>query len=579
MTAPDPFSLPPATPEPRRRNVLFPILIGGGLLTVILLIVVGGAALAFTLLTQRANNLPELLPAETQIYATFTPNLSDLPNIERLRQAFPETFDYQESEATSDLLAERFGVTFAEDIAPWIGTEMAIALYGLPIEALTNLSGLEPADPMNPFSTALDRETNILLLAAVRDQRAAQAFLDKQRAFREQNGERFTTNTINNVTIYASESDTTPFAAFALARNTVVFANKAENIATLVQQENDSTLARNTSFQAVIQALPGDRMATIYISGDTIARLTDAVLESYADTATTTFNDVQAAAQALQGVGLTMAVIERGLRFDAVSVFDQNRLGNDLRERIAQLRPAVSPERAGDVDSAALGVFSFLIPEDWGQQLRDQLAASPETANTLDNLESSLNIDFERDLFRWFHGEGVITVLPLASNDLPVGGYFALRVADRSAAEQGMERISAFVADSFGLVFTDTSLGRTQVQAIEEGDLFVGYGFNGNDLVIAFGRQAMESAFGAEQKLSSQSDYADALRALPSPNSGILHVNLTAVRELYNRVGTDLVDPDLEQRLAPFKAITSTGTVGLNNQGALRGTLLLSIGS
>lgn len=257
MTAPDPFSLPPATPEPRRRNLL-PILIGGGLAG-ILLIVIGGAALAFTLLTQRANNLPELLPAETQIYATFTPNLSDLPNIERLRQAFPETFDYQESETTSDLLAERFGVTFAEDIAPWIGAEMALALYGLPIEELTNLSGLEPADPMNPFSTPLDRETNILLLAAVRDQRAAQAFLDKQRAFREQKGERFTTNTINNVTIYASESDTTPFAAFALARNTVVFANKAENIATLVQQENDSTLARNTSFQTVIQALPGDR--------------------------------------------------------------------------------------------------------------------------------------------------------------------------------------------------------------------------------------------------------------------------------------------------------------------------------
>ncbi|MGQ9480268.1 DUF3352 domain-containing protein [Chloroflexus sp.] len=577
MTAPNPFSLPPATPEPRRRNLL-PILIGGGLAG-ILLIVIGGAALAFTLLTQRANNLPELLPAETQIYATFTPNLSDLPNIGRLRQAFPEMFDYQESEATADLLAERFGVTFAEDIAPWIGAEMALALYGLPIEELTNLSGLEPADPMNPFSTPLDQETNILLLAAVRDQRAAQAFLDKQRAFREQKGERFTTNTINNVTIYASESDTTPFAAFALARNTVVFANKAENIATLVQQENNSTLARNTSFQAVVQALPGDRMATIYISGDTIARLTDALLESSTNTVPTTiFNDAQAAAQALQGVGLTMAVIERGLRFDAVSVFDQNRLGNDLRERIAQLRPAVSPERAGDVDSATLGVFSFLIPEDWGQQLRDQLAASPETANTLDDLEASLNIDFERDLFRWFHGEGVITVLPLDSNDLPVGGYFALRVADRSAAEQGMEQLRAFVADSFGLVFTDTSLGRTQVQAIEEGELFVGYGFNGNDLVIAFGRQAMESAFGAEQKLSSQSDYADVLRALPSPNSGIFHVNLTAVRQLYKRVGEEQIDPDLEQRLAPFKAITTTGTVGLDNQGALRGTLLLSIG-
>ncbi|WP_232280784.1 DUF3352 domain-containing protein [Chloroflexus aggregans] len=186
-------------------------------------------------------------------------------------------------------------------------------------------------------------------------------------------------------------------------------------------------------------------------------------------------------------------------------------------------------------------------------------------------------MDLDRDLFSWFHGEGVIAVLPDESAEAPVGGYFALRVSDQAAAERGMQQLSELAEDLAGIRFQATSLGRTQVQAVEEGDLFFGYGFNGNDLVIAVGRQAMEAAFGAEQKLASFATYTNALKALPSPNSGIFYVNLNAARDLANRLGSDPVDPDTEQRLAPFRAITSSGTVGIDNRGAVRGTLLLSI--
>ncbi|WP_322496374.1 DUF3352 domain-containing protein [Chloroflexus sp.] len=580
MTAPDPFSLPPAPPTERRSPL--PLIIGGGIVG-LLLIVIGASALAFTLLSQRASAIPELLPAETQIYAAITPNLSDLPNIDRLRRAFPETFDYQNTAETADFLQERFGVTFADDIAPWIGAEAAVAIYGLPIDQLGGALS-ESTDPFNPPST-LDpledanlRNANVLLIVAARDQRAAQAFLDKQRAFREGEGERFTRNTANGVTIYASESDETPFAAFALARNMVVFASNAASITKLIEQRSESALARNAQFQAVLQSLPNDRIGTIYIAGEALARFVDSSFEADSlDESNPFIADARVAAQAMQGIGFTMAVIDSGLRFDAVTVFDQTRLSSDLREQLSGFRPTVSPERAGEVSSAAIGVFSFAIPADWGQRLRDQLESAPETANSLRDLEGNLGIDLDRDLFRWFHGEGVIAVLPNESAEAPVGGYFALRVSDQAAAEQGMQRLSELAEDLAGIRFQATSLGRTQVQAFEAGDLFFGYGFSGNDLVIAVGRQAMEAAFGAEQKLSGFATYTNALKALPSPNSGVFYVNLSATRDLANRLGNDLVDPDTERRLAPFHAITSSGTVGIDDRGAVRGTLLLSI--
>ncbi|ACL26523.1 DUF3352 domain-containing protein [Chloroflexus aggregans] len=580
MTTPDPFSLPPVSSTEPRRSPLF--LIIGGLVIGGLLIIVGGGALVWSMINQRGSAIPELLPAETQIYAAITPNLSDLPNIDRLRRAFPETFDYQNTDQTSDFLQERFGVTFADDIAPWIGAEVAVAVYGLPIEQLSAVVGelsnpFNPPATLNPLEDADLRNTNVLLIVAVRDQRAAQAFLDKQRTFREAQGERFTNSTTNGVTIYESESDETAFAAFALARNMVVFANNATSISTLIEQRSETALARSAQFQAVSQRLPTDRIGTIYLAGDGLARFIDSLFASGSlDETVPMLADMQSAAQAMQGVGFTMAVIESGLRFDAVTVFDRNRLSNALREQLGSLRPTVSPERAGDVSSTAIGVFSFGIPADWGQRLRDQLEAEPETANALRDLEDSLNISLDRDLFSWFHGEGVIALLPIDSVELPVGGYFALRVADRSAAERGMQRLIELAEDLTGIRTGTTSLGRTQVQAFEEGDLFFGYGFNGNDLVIAVGRPAMEAAFGVEQKLSSVATYANALKAMPSPNGGVLYINLTAARRWFNQTN-DPIDPELEQRLAPFTAITSSGTVGIDDRGVMRGTLLLSI--
>lgn len=580
MTTPDPFSLPPVSSTEPRRRPLF--LIIGGLVIGGLLIIVGVGALVWSMINQRGSAIPELLPAETQIYAAITPNLSDLPNIDRLRRAFPETFDYQNTDQTSDFLQERFGVTFADDIAPWIGAEVAIAVYGLPIERLSTVVGesSNPFDPpatLNPLEDVDLRNTNVLLIVAVRDQRAAQAFLDKQRTFREAQGERFTNSTTNGVTIYESESDETAFAAFALARNMVVFANNATSISTLIEQRSETALARNAQFQAVSQRLPTDRIGTIYLAGDGLARFIDSLFASGSlDESVPTLADMRSAAQAMQGVGFTMAVIESGLRFDAVTVFDRNRLSNALREQLGSLRPTVSPERAGDVSSTAIGVFSFGIPADWGQRFRDQVEAEPETANALRDLEDSLNISLDRDLFSWFHGEGVIALLPIDSVELPVGGYFALRVADRSAAERGMQRLMELAEDLTGIRTGTTSLGRTQVQAFEEGDFFLGYGFNGNDLVIAVGRPAMEAAFGAEQKLSSVATYANALKAMPSPNGGVLYINLTAARRWFNQMN-DPIDPELEQRLAPFTAITSSGTVGIDDRGVMRGTLLLSI--
>ncbi|ACL26378.1 hypothetical protein Cagg_3540 [Chloroflexus aggregans DSM 9485] len=150
----------------------------------------------------------------------------------------------------------------------------------------------------------------------------------------------------------------------------VVFASNAASITKLIEQRSENALARNAQFQAVTQSLPDDRIGTIYIAGEALARFFDSLFEAGAlDESNFSIADVRSATQAMQGVGFTMAVIDSGLRFDAVTVFDQTRLSSELRDQLSSFRPTVSPERAGEVSSVAIGIFSFAIPADWGERL------------------------------------------------------------------------------------------------------------------------------------------------------------------------------------------------------------------
>lgn len=252
MQLPPSDAFPPATaPEGRSRRTLL-LLFGGGVVALVV-IALGVGILAWQLLGRRPNSIPQLLASDTQIYAAITPNLSDLPNIDRLRQAFPEAMDYQNNASTNDQLKELMGVTFQDDIAPWIGTEMAAAVSGLPFEKMFDPSGASVAG-----DTSLAEQAHVLLVLTSRDEKAARAFLDKQRQYREGQGQQFTSSEAQGATIYAQQGgDPSPIVAFGLVRGNVIFATGPELIAGIAARDPNGkdTLAASARFQQVFAAL------------------------------------------------------------------------------------------------------------------------------------------------------------------------------------------------------------------------------------------------------------------------------------------------------------------------------------
>jgi hypothetical protein len=570
----------PQTPETAaNRNLPLIIAIVVAAIIGILGITIGAVVLFGQFTNERSNSIPDLLPADTQIYAAMTPNLSDVPNIERLRRAFPEIADYQQQPQTTDQLAELLGVTFADDIAPWIGAEMAVAIRDLPFER----------DPRSLTDIDDFADAAIMLVLASRDADQARAFLEKQRLYRESRGEQFRETTVDGVTIYAQENgEPSPIRAFAYARDYVVFASDAGQINAFLTIEPGSaeTLVANPRYQNVLAALPADRLGYVYIDGEPVGR----ALQSNAETSLQELEPAGAAqleqqianAAALDGIGLSFSVLADGIAFDAIASIDLPTLDPQTRDQLAELSAGVAADRLDRISADTVAALSFRIPAGLRDRVNQAIAAIPDAEDQLAAFERDTDFNLDRDLLSWLQGEATLVLLPGApflDETLPATGYIALTPNDRAAAEAGMQRIATTLdlLSNGEIGLREASLANNAWQVVgPPGEVAGGFGFVGDDLVIGLGRSALEAAAAPAQTLSAAGDtYQPARQALPTPNGGMLFINMPAILTLAG--DQDALDPETAARLQPLRAAAAAGSPGIDPDGIARGRLFFVV--
>ncbi|NTW00749.1 MAG: DUF3352 domain-containing protein [Oscillochloris sp.] len=582
MQLPPTNSLSSDTPPQGGNRRTLMLLIGGGVLALIL-IAVGAVVLAGQLFTKRPNSIPQLLAGDTQIYAAITPNLSDLPNIERLRQAFPEAVDYQNDESVNKQLKESLGVTFNEDVAPWIGTEVAFAISGIPFD-----------DMLNPEAAALGESPDItnskvVFVLTSRDEKAAQAFLDKQRQFREGKGEQFTSSQAEGATIYARQGgDPSPIAAFGLVRGNVIFATNSDLITAIATRDANGkdTLAASTRYQQVLAALSADRLGFVFVNGEPMAQALQANRDQFvAELPEATANQLLEqlkSVDALQGVGFSFSVLADGVAFDAITVFDRAGLSQATLDQLKEAGNPVSTERVGSVSADALAAVSFRLPSTFGEQIRQNIESTPDAAEQVAMMEEQFNIDLDRDLFSWLEGEGTLVLMPgeeIAGSPLPVTGYIAIKPSDAAAAKDGMGRIMAAIdkASEGQLGLHEETIGGVAWQAFGVADEVAGgYGFVGDDLVIGIGLKTLETVASPAKPLSGEPVYQLGTKVLPAPSASLMFVNLPSIVSLMEEQAA-FDDPTVTERLKPFKAITGGVTPGIDDKGVSSGRLFFVI--
>jgi Protein of unknown function (DUF3352) len=560
------------------------------------LVIAIGAGLFFVLgrtLFQGQREIPKLVGDDTQIYLSLTPNLSAVQGVQRLKNAYPQLFVDQDTSNVDKALDELMGVKFKDDVQPWLGAEMAIAVNGLKSPPA---GGGGPLSESSAEEVAKDARVAIILASSSNDK--AQAFLDKQRTNRGGKGQQFAKSDHNGVTVYEQQdAKQSPIAAFAMVQSYVVFASDAATINAMIDRGADgkSTLADSARFKGVLDNLPKAAVAYFYLDGASMGDLFQTAmqdsLKQLPDAQRQQVEDQLVNIKALQGMGLSISVDPEGLQFDTAVNFDVSKFNADMKAQIEDAKTPADAERLKNISNKATALVTFRIPATFKDQILKAIKAQENGQQSLDEMEQQTGINLEHDILDWLVGDVSLVVLPgekLGDISIPATGYLAIKPKDKGAAENGMQKINDAVqklGGGDGVAFEDETIGGVSWHVIKEPQnqqTLGGYGFAGDELVIAFGNSSLEAAGGKDTPITDDASFKLVNGKLANPNGGVFYVNVTNAVEMADQMGVGREDTPEQQmfhkNIKPIKALGIAGAPGIDEKGVARARLFLYIG-
>jgi hypothetical protein len=562
------------------------LIIGLAVVGVLLVVGIVAGGIAFAIwgaATERKSSIPERLGADVQMYGTFTPALSDLANVARLRGAYPELFIDEDPEPVNEPLKE-WGMSFQEDIQPWLGAEVAFAIGNLP-QIDENFDDISDEDIEN---------LEVALLAYSTNDEAAGAFLEKLRtAMLDNEGDRvedITTSTHNEVTIYEMRyaedvSPTPPLNAFAVTNGIVVMAN-TDYIKQMIDREpgGADSLSSNPKFAKFQINLPPNRFSYFYMDAQPLIQLNETFIsqasEEMPEEQADMLEENLAMISAMESLGLAAGVAAEGVFIESVYSMNLDALSEDKRA-VFTYQPGDLKARLDRISSETLAFATFSIQPSFKDQVIQAIEAQPDGAEQREMIEAMYEVDLEEDLLNWFNGDASLVILPgeeLGDFEVPATVYFTITPSDREAAETGINNITD-VIENLGMDIPTEDIAGVEWWMIQEPDTeqtYGGYGFVGDDLVIAFGEGTMETAVnGGESPISGDARFQELLNNLPAPERGMVYMDIQKMAELAEDTGAD-VEEDVREGISSLQSLGMSGNPS-DNPGVIRARLFLYI--
>jgi hypothetical protein len=285
-------------------------------IAVVALVVVAGiavGALAFAL-RGSSDTITKLVPSDASVYATvyLDPALSQKLAIRNLMKKFPAVDTTGElNNRLNDFFDSAFegsGISFEQDVAPWIGGQLGAVVK---VE-----------------NTA----TSAALLIASKDDAAATAALSKLKGQLGNNGDSFTTEQHGGVTLtIGTPSSGTDKHVFGMVGHTVIFAS-ATTIAESVidtSQGSHANITSSAGYTNVQKGLPKDRLAMVFI--DAAPLIKDLEQSDLSSAAAAGLPGPVTALEAYRAAGITVSAADSGITVDVSVDLDASKLSAEQR--------------------------------------------------------------------------------------------------------------------------------------------------------------------------------------------------------------------------------------------------------
>ena len=457
----------------------------------------------------------KFLPVETPYYVSV--NLR--PGVSQLMEAREILNRFKENRAFNDRLEELYedieestGIDVEEDLYPWLGPEIAIAI---------------------PAIEGIDETPEFVAFIGASDVNAAESFLRNLAAFAEEtSGTEYRETLTRGYLTFVVDS-----VRIALTDKHIVIASKAKTLLSTLERmdagyhKGQSSLFNKPEFQAARDAADSPRFGTMYVDiSEIVAQLEEG---SNAEDV----EDLKAVTDQLPDfLVASMSFIEKGIRvsasFDLPGQWFSSESANTLGSA------ARTPE-----DTVALLSFAG-VQEAW-ERLRAEAADQGQfdLDKTLDEVEFNIGIDIERDILGWITGELALAILlpggvPFSTDELHANVY--VEFDNRDEAVSSMARIQAAMEDE-GAEFADVDIENMDAVVMDLGDdqgpPYITPGYVVLDKYVVIGttseslRQAILAQQGAVPSLRENAAFEGSMAELGSATDYIMYGNIQRVVE------------------------------------------------
>jgi hypothetical protein len=483
-----------------------------------------------------------MLPATTQFYASFTPNLQNVSGYQNLKTHYLDNPEVKAAldEFLSELEAET-GLSFETDIQPWLGTEVVMAAPNFN-ETIEDSSG--------------NTIPSFVLAAETTNLEASNQFIDKVLAQAAEEGRPFSNQTYQEVTLHVQDSSGNEDVYLATFNNFVTAANDEALIKSMIDQvqgrAETPALAESTRYQKVMQQLPANAILTGYFD---FGGLMESVMQqAQVDLPAEQRQDFEA----FEAVGLAGTLQADGVQLDSVISYDAAKMSETMK---ASLQQPASPNTIHQlIPAKALLVYNINNLNNVWQQTKRSLESTPDFAETLQDFETEMGLSIDDDVFGWMTGEFAIVMIettPVDEFDVPFGGYVLIGTDDVEQAQSKVSKVMGVLEAQGGLPPLETmSVNGIDVQAttnFTSGEFEAGYGFHENYFFAAYKEDSVTALTSAGSNPLVSSDNFMAVRErLPSPNYGYFYVDMDRFQTLIESQLSEFDREEYNQKVRPF---------------------------
>ncbi len=507
-----------------------PLLIIGGLLAAVV-VIGGGIFFGARRFLQTSQATVAAMPPTTALYASFDMVSLLEPNSIRTlgRLSGEETADNEADLYNQfDEQLASYGITFEEDIQPWLGRSVGAGI--LTLDANT----VEP----ERFVVAFE----------VRDTGEADAFLEKFAANNDTESAEY-----NDFTYLSTTSKEGHDILIGRSDSLMLLGSDTSALQASVDALDGESLADTPGFAEVVAKLPETRAFTVVGTSALIDGFKE--IASASDTTGATASMFESSyINALQMGAASLRITDNGVEVDIATQYDEEALSED--ERAIVFNPTFP---TGDM--AAVAPENTLVyfngpglGKTWATQKSVIEETNEDFADSLLLVEEQLGFSIDNELMPQLSGEFGLFIFEATSGLLPdlaeldLGFALAHNVED-AATMQGL-------LDQFTTVLTDNGVTVTEEDGLSALDFFdtpIGVlGMQGDRMVIASG--AADAAQLGASAISDNANFTAAQAAFPN------EMQLIAWVDVQGLLTTLDADADVMEQVAQVPMLAAAGS-------------------